>query len=121
MAGVLQFDVEVCPAPQGHGYTKVHVDTRNPFFREGAVLKGHEFHYSKILLPERPPTTACEVIRGTGCFDRRDGVLAGNVLASYFHLHAAATPEWAAGFLAAAHRHRAAQSRSGDRISHTKQ
>ena len=118
MAGVLPFDAEVCPAPQGHGYTKVLVDAPNAFFRKGTVLKGHEFHYSKILLEGEAPATACEVIRGAGCFNRRDGVVAGNVLAGYFHLHAAATPEWATGLLAAARRHAEGNDRAGDQILH---
>jgi cobyrinic acid a,c-diamide synthase len=104
MAGVLPFGVEVCSAPQGHGYATVRVDGLNPFFAEGAVLKGHEFHYSRILPGGATPRTAFSVIRGTGCFAGRDGVVAGNVLASYVHLHAAATPEWARGLLEAARR-----------------
>ncbi len=102
MAHVLPFDVEVCSAPQGHGYAVLQVDRPNAFFPEGTKLKGHEFHYSRILLDGAEPPTACSVIRGTGCFAGRDGVVAGNVLASYIHLHAEATPEWARGLLAAA-------------------
>jgi cobyrinic acid a,c-diamide synthase len=102
MAGVLPFDVEVCPSPQGHGYAELEVDRDNPFFAAGTVLRGHEFHYSRILLDGEPPVTACAVRRGTGCYGRRDGVIAGNVWAGYTHFHAAATPEWAQGLLRAA-------------------
>jgi cobyrinic acid a,c-diamide synthase len=104
MAGVLPFDVEVCSAPQGHGYATLQVDRPNPFFPEGTVLKGHEFHYSRILLDCSGPPTAFSVTRGAGCFAGRDGVVAGNVLASYVHLHAFASPEWARGLLDAAGR-----------------
>ena len=105
MAEVLPFDVEVCSSPQGHGYVELSVDTTNAFYSCGLRLKGHEFHYSRILRGETsPPTTACAVLRGTGCFERRDGIVAGNVWASYTHLHALATPEWARSFLAAARR-----------------
>ncbi len=102
MAGVLPFDVEVCPTPQGHGYTELAVDQPNPFFSQGQTLRGHEFHYSRILLDDTAPRTACRVARGSGCFQHRDGIVAGNVWASYTHLHALATPEWAPGFLNAA-------------------
>ncbi len=105
MTGVLPFAVEVRPTPQGHGYATLQVDSPNPFFPEGTVLKGHELHYSRILLDGNGPPTAFSVIRGTGCFAGRDGVVAGNVLASYVHLHAAAAPEWARGLLEAARRH----------------
>jgi cobyrinic acid a,c-diamide synthase len=104
MADILPFGVEVCSTPQGHGYATVRVDSPNPFFAEGTVLRGHEFHYSRILPGVAMPPTAFSVIRGTGCFVGRDGVVAGNVLASYVHLHAAATPEWARGLLEAARR-----------------
>ncbi len=102
MAGVLPFDVEVCPTPQGHGYSRLRVDVANPFFPEGSILVGHEFHYSRILPGLPLPPAACAVERGTGCYEARDGIVAGRVWASYTHLHALATPEWAAGLVRAA-------------------
>ncbi len=104
MAGALPFEVEVCTKTQGHGYTELCVDTENAFFPRGAILRGHEFHYSAILPPTFLPRTACEVRRGVGCGGGRDGVVVGNIWASYTHLHALATPEWAAGLLHAARR-----------------
>lgn len=105
MAGVLPFEVEVMPRPQGHGYALLTVDEPNPFFARGTRLRGHEFHYSRIVLRGEPPPTACAVERGTGCFSGRDAVVAGNVWAAYTHLHALATPEWAEGVVAAARRY----------------
>jgi cobyrinic acid a,c-diamide synthase len=102
MAGVLPITVEMCPRPQGHGYTVLSVDKPNPFLPVGLKLKGHEFHYSRIVLDDVPVPTACEVIRGSGCYARRDGMLVEHVWASYTHLHARATPEWAQGFVRAA-------------------
>ncbi len=107
MAAVLPFDVEVCSSPQGHGYVELCVDVANPFFPRGFVMKGHEFHYSRILPNGSSPlSTVCAVRRGAGCLDHRDGIVDGNVWASYTHLHALATPEWARSFLAVV-RHRA--------------
>ena len=102
MAGVLPFEVQVCPSPQGHGYVLLSVDRPNPFFPQGLRLRGHEFHYSRILLEGEPPPTACAVERGSGCYQARDGVVVKNVLASYTHLHALGTPEWATCLLATA-------------------
>jgi cobyrinic acid a,c-diamide synthase len=104
MAGVLPIEVEVCEKPQGHGYAVLRVDEPNPFFAAGTELKGHEFHYSRIVPAETLPPTACRVERGAGCYSGRDGISLENVWASYTHLHALATPEWAAGLLAAARR-----------------
>jgi cobyrinic acid a,c-diamide synthase len=104
MAGVLPFEVEMLATPHGHGYTQLVVDGPNPFFAEGTALKGHEFHYSRALAgPDRVPT-ACAVVRGTGCFAGRDAVVVHQTLASYTHLHALATPQWAAGVMGAARR-----------------
>ncbi|MEK7407386.1 MAG: cobyrinate a,c-diamide synthase [Acidobacteriota bacterium] len=102
MAGVLPFEVEVCASPQGHGYTVLAVDRPNPFFPVGVTLKGHEFHYSRIVADGAAPACAGAVLRGAGCWKGRDGVIQGNVWAGYTHLHALATPEWAAGLLKAA-------------------
>lgn len=108
MAGMLPFAVEVFDTAQGHGYAELAVDAPNPFFAVGSRLRGHEFHYSRIVVQQEPPATACAVIRGSGCGHGRDAVLVHNVWASYTHLHALATPEWAAGLLSAA-RHFASQ------------
>jgi cobyrinic acid a,c-diamide synthase len=114
MAGVFSFDTQVCNTPQGHGYSELRVDAPNPFLPVGLVLRGHEFHYSRILLrdgdkdkdkdknKDKPVDTACAVVRGVGCFQKRDLVITRNVMAGYTHLHALATPEWAKAFLNAA-------------------
>ena len=70
MAAVLPFEVEVCRAPQGHGYVDMLVDRPNPFFPSGTRLRGHEFHYSHIMLDSTASATACAVSRGMGCFLR---------------------------------------------------
>ena len=105
MAGVLPFEVEVCAKPQGHGYEELAVDYPNPYYPVGTRIRAHEFHYSRIIPEGVHPLTACAVQRGTGCFGRRDGILVENVWASYAHVHAAATSEWAQGFLAQARNH----------------
>jgi cobyrinic acid a,c-diamide synthase len=102
MAGVLPFEVEVLARPQGHGYTVLRVDRSNPFLPLGTELRGHEFHYSRIAGGQRPET-ACAVLRGAGCYDGRDGVIAGSVWAGYTHLHAIGAPEWASALVRAAH------------------
>ncbi len=104
MSGVFSFDVEVSPTPQGHGYVELLVDQPNPFFPQGVSIRGHEFHYSKIVAAETPLRSACAVRRGFGCGQGRDGLIQGNVWASYTHVHARGTPEWAQGLLAAAGR-----------------
>lgn len=110
MAGLLPFDVEVCARPQGHGYVELLVDSPNPYYPVGLKIRGHEFHYSRITSASSLPPTACSVQRGTGCSSGRDGIITGNVWASYSHVHAAATTEWARGLLAQAQRYRDQES-----------
>ena len=102
MANVFPIDVEAFRTPQGHGYSELRVDAANPFFPQGAVLRGHEFHYSRIVSGSDSATSSCAVLRGTGCFAGRDGLVTQNVFAAYTHLHATATPQWASGILTAA-------------------
>jgi cobyrinic acid a,c-diamide synthase len=104
MAGVFPFDVDGFETPQGHGYSELHVDVPNQFFPVGCALRGHEFHYSRISIRNNEVKTVGAVVRGVGCFEKRDLVITGNVMAGYTHLHALATPEWARGFLDAARR-----------------
>jgi len=104
MAGALPFEVEVCARPQGHGYVELLVDSPNPYYTVGTTIRGHEFHYSRIIPAQSPAPTACAVRRGTGSFKGRDAVLVENIWASYTHVHAEATPEWVRGILAAARR-----------------
>jgi cobyrinic acid a,c-diamide synthase len=100
MAGVLPVDVDVLASPQGHGYAVLRVDRLNPFFAVGDEIRGHEFHYSRIAGPL--PGTACAVVRGTGCGEGRDAIVANGVWASYVHVHAAGVPAWADGMIRAA-------------------
>jgi cobyrinic acid a,c-diamide synthase len=102
MAGVFPIDVEVLAKPQGHGYTELRVDASNPLFQQGIVLRGHEFHYSRMVAPRDGIETACAVERGTGCGGGRDFLVTRKTMAGYTHLHAAGCPEWAWGLVEAA-------------------
>jgi cobyrinic acid a,c-diamide synthase len=94
-AGVLPVTIEVHDRPQGHGYAEMCVDRENPFYAPGTVLKGHEFHYSRIASCAADTDLVFDVRRGTGCLSGRDGIVVENVLATYLHLHALGSPEWA--------------------------
>jgi cobyrinic acid a,c-diamide synthase len=47
------------------------------------------------------------MLRGTGLINGKDGLCYKNVLATYTHLHAAGTPEWAPSLTAKAREYRA--------------
>jgi cobyrinic acid a,c-diamide synthase len=98
MAGVFAVDVEITGKPQGHGYMEVEAREGNPFFRPGAVIKGHEFHYSR-LTGYAALNTTINVRRGHGIDGRTDGMAYKNTLATYLHLHALSVPGWAGDFV----------------------
>lgn len=103
MAGVFPADTMLDPRPAGHGYEEVSVDQPNPFLETGTVLRGHEFHYSRLTKVDFSNThTIFNVHRGTGLGNKRDGLIRRNVVACYLHLHARGSPEWFPGLLSAA-------------------
>jgi cobyrinic acid a,c-diamide synthase len=94
MAGVLPVEVVLGNKPEGHGYEEVEADRPNAFVPAGTVLRGHEFHYSRVVGAEHLET-AFEVKRGTALGNGRDGIVMNRVLASYMHAHSTALPDWA--------------------------
>ncbi|UCG21287.1 MAG: hypothetical protein JSU80_01450, partial [Deltaproteobacteria bacterium] len=100
MVEALPIDFRLEKKPQGHGYTEVEVVNTNPFYPVGTTLKGHEFHYSRVTrLDLGSESLAFAMRRGSGILDRKDGVCYKNILATYSHVHAIGTPEWAEGLI----------------------
>jgi cobyrinic acid a,c-diamide synthase len=97
MVGVLPVDVEQTVRCQGHGYVEATVDVANPFFSVGTRLRGHEFHYSKVA--SDAPGTVLSLGRGVGVGGARDGLVRDRIFASYLHVFAPGTPEWAPSLL----------------------
>jgi cobyrinic acid a,c-diamide synthase len=95
MAGVIPAEVELSQRPQGHGYVEMEATDGNPFFKQGTLVRGHEFHHSK-LIPQGNLTFGYRLGRGHGIDGTVDGVCYKNVFATYTHLHALGTPAWAA-------------------------
>ncbi len=107
MVGALPIRFVLQKRPQGHGYTILEVDNPNPYYEVGETVKGHEFHYSRALLPPGEDVSfVFDVKRGHGVDGRRDGILKKNLLATYTHIHAAGNPLWAKRLLKAAQAHK---------------
>ena len=101
MAGVLPITVGVSKKPEGHGYSIVEVRASNPFFNPGQILRGHEFHYSRVLDITKKDGVylAFGMKKGRGIVDKKDGLCYKNVLATYTHLHALGAKEWVEGII----------------------
>ena len=103
LTGVFPVRFGLQKKPQAHGYTKLMVSGRNPFYKVGERIKGHEFRYSEILSWEGDQTDlAFEMERGVGFMEGLDGLVYKNVLALYTHVHALSTPQWAGSLIARA-------------------
>lgn len=57
------------------------------FFRDIKKIRGHEFHYSRIHNIDKDLKFAYALRRGNGIFNKKDGLIVYNCLASYMHLH----------------------------------
>jgi cobyrinic acid a,c-diamide synthase len=108
MVGALPCEIEMTDRPQGHGYVQAEVVADTPFFPRGALLRGHEFHNTRVsMLDGSRAQFAYRLRRGAGIDrDHNDGLMVANVLAAYTHLHALAVPGWAEGFVRAAEEYR---------------
>lgn len=82
-------------------YTLADVIADNPLSKVNDVLKGHEFHYSKILEIPRDAKFAYRMKIGKGIDGKHDAWLVHKVLASYMHMHFAYQPKLVKNFLRA--------------------
>jgi cobyrinic acid a,c-diamide synthase len=104
MANIFSVHFDLSKRPIAHGYSVIKVCLPNPVFPVGTELRGHEFHYSRVLewKKQSDENLAFQVIRGKGFWEQYDGLCYKQVLAAYTHVHALGTPQWAPGLVRAA-------------------
>jgi len=102
MVGVFPYEVIMGPRPQGHGYTIFECIAENPYFAKGTSLKGHEFHYSRVVGADESSSFIFKVKKGYGIVAGWDGLCYKRVLASYSHIHAVGNDGWAEAIVRAA-------------------
>ena len=119
MVGIIPAEVELSEKPEGHGYVIAEVVDENPFFPIGLTLRGHEFHHSR-LPGSGDLRFAYRIKRGQGVRNQRDGIIYKNLFASYVHLHALGTPEWARGFVSLASKKRKSDRRVDPSMDHAR-
>jgi cobyrinic acid a,c-diamide synthase len=99
MVGLLPYETQMERKPQGHGYTILKPCKGNLWFEESQIIKGHEFHNSRVINLGENVDYAFEIAKGHGLDGKYDGLCYRNVLAAYNHLHALGCPEWAQRFV----------------------
>ena len=84
------------PAKTRMGGRRIVSYTEGEFIRDcslgprGATYLGHEFHHSELVIEEGAQVEyAIRLRRGTGIENGMDGIVDGNLVASYNHFHGA--------------------------------
>jgi cobyrinic acid a,c-diamide synthase len=88
MAGVIGASSRMTGKLQALGYTEAHCVMDSPTAKKGAIIRGHEFHYSTTEC-DRDARFVYRLCRGKGIFEGRDGLMEHNTMASYMHTHPA--------------------------------
>ena len=103
MVGAVPFDAVMHERPQGRGLVRLEETGRCPWARSSSAprrpVRAHEFHHA--ALENGPPDTvfAYRVKRGFGIDGAHDGIVSGNLMASFCHLRDTAQDHWAARFV----------------------
>ncbi len=100
MVGALPGEVNMHEKPVGRGYVHLQATDHMPWEAlRGNRVRGHEFHYSSLDGLPADTRYAWQVQRGHGVNGQSDGIVLGNLLASYSHLRNAAGAAWTQHFV----------------------
>jgi cobyrinic acid a,c-diamide synthase len=98
MADLLPFAMEMTGKLVQFGYAAVELTQDCLIGTAGTVLRGHSFHYSRII--DAPPTaTNYRVSYSLSGREEEEGFSAGSILASYIHVHFRTDPHIAQSFI----------------------
>ena len=86
MVGLLDASVKMTGKPV-LGYTRGSIRPGTPITDRGRLLRGHEFHYSRMTDVALDTKFAMTLREGQGISDGMDGIIQDNTLASYGHLY----------------------------------
>ena len=104
MVGALQADCVVQDTPVGKGYVRLNETPEAlwgaPGSERSAIIRAHEFHYSRLVNVDPETRYAYRVLRGSGIDGRHDGIVQRKLLASYAHLRDTASNRWTRRFVA---------------------
>ena len=101
MCGVFPFRAVMGKRFAALGYREVTTRAATPLGPAGTVVRGHEFHYSRLAGGAGDVLATYAMTGRKGPIDAAEGFLVRRTLGSYVHLHFAGAPEVAAHFAAA--------------------
>jgi len=117
MVGVIPADAVMYDRPQGPGLVLLDETEESPWHSDDGTsdaIPAHEFHYAALENLSAGQRFAYRMARGEGMGRGRDGIVIGNLLASFSHLRSSPRNPWVERFVAfvRSHRTRAAQAAS---------
>jgi cobyrinic acid a,c-diamide synthase len=103
MVGLFPAETVMRKAELTLGYRTVELSQGCMLGATGSIARGHEFHYS-TLVPRGLLNYACALRDARGESKGSDGLVAGNTLALYTHVHFASQPQMAGALVSTARR-----------------
>ena len=92
MVGLLPTTVRMKPRQLTLGYAEVEITRETPLAPAGTVVRGHQFHASRIEPVPAWVPRAYSVRTTSGGVPGGEGYLIGNSLLSYVHVHFESNP-----------------------------
>ncbi len=101
MVGAIPGETVMHDRPVGRGYVRLREtpDLPWPGGGDGNEVPVHEFHYASLEGLPDDMTYAYKVLRGHGIDGKRDGLIVGNLLATFSHQRNVAGNPWAERFV----------------------
>jgi len=97
MTGIFDEGTAMKKSKQGLSYVIAQPTEKHFFLKD--IVKGHEFHYSKIEPSPQKKDFAYKILRGKGISNGMDGLIKNKTIGSYLHIHIGGAPSWASSFL----------------------
>lgn len=95
---VLPYHSQMTDKVQGLSYVIAKSKEDNLISRENEIFRGHEFHYTKLCVNDNLAKYSFDIQRGRGIANNQDGIIVGNTLANFVHIHACSCPNFAYNF-----------------------
>jgi cobyrinic acid a,c-diamide synthase len=112
MAGCFPFKTRMLPRLKALGYREVQLVGRTIIGEKGAVIRGHEFHYSEMAEAPAAAEAAYRIAGRDGIQNTMEGHTLHRTLGSYIHLHFGSAPQAAAAFVASCRAYRTERTRT---------
>ena len=109
MVGIIPADAVMHDRPQGRGLVLLQETEESPWPSMNAPeaeIPAHEFHYAALENLNAGQRFAYRMARGEGMGRGQDGIVIGNLLASFSHLRSSPRNPWVERFVTFVRRHR---------------